>query len=69
MPVFKSALEQLKMDVEKLISEVYLRPAIWDKSRNDHANRNVLDKVLKEISHEMNLEGLKLSFFSFLMCC
>ncbi len=69
MPVFKSALEQLKMDVETLISEVYLRPAIWDKNRNDHANRNVLDKVWKEISHEINLEGLKLSFFSILMCC
>ena len=46
------------MDADKLIADVFKRPAIWDKRRHEHANRNVLDKAWKEISNEMNVEGM-----------
>ncbi|XP_064610707.1 uncharacterized protein LOC135474942 [Liolophura sinensis] len=41
------------MDVESLISAVFRKPAIWDKRRKDHANRNVVNRAWKEIREKL----------------
>lgn len=42
------------MDVDNLISQILLRPALWDKTDKNHHNRFVLDKLWSEVAQEMN---------------
>jgi hypothetical protein len=41
------------MDVNKLISLVHVRTALWDKGDARHHNRYVLDKLWGEVAHEL----------------
>ncbi|KAK4322772.1 hypothetical protein Pmani_006440 [Petrolisthes manimaculis] len=45
-----------KMDVELLISKVFVRPALWDKRNKLHANKNVVDKLWAEICRDFDCE-------------
>ena len=45
------------MDVELLIAKVYERLPVWNKWKKHPANRNVVDRLWVEISHELNCEG------------
>ncbi|XP_054288084.1 uncharacterized protein LOC129003799 [Macrosteles quadrilineatus] len=41
------------MDVDNLISQVFMRPALWDKCDKNHHNRFVLDKLWNEVAEEL----------------
>lgn len=45
------------MDIDNLISAIFVRSPIWDKRNKNHSNRNVVEKCWKEISKEVNAEG------------
>ncbi|RZF41082.1 hypothetical protein LSTR_LSTR002714 [Laodelphax striatellus] len=42
------------MDVHNLIRQVFMRPALWDKTNKYHHNRFVLGKLWNEIAQELN---------------
>ena len=45
------------MNMERLIAAVYHESPLWDKRNKLHANRMVVDKCLKTISQDMEIEG------------
>ena len=47
----------ITMDTDTLISEVFLRPPIWDKRLKAYKNRAVVDNCWREISGEMQVPG------------
>lgn len=40
------------VDIERLVSSVFSRPAIWDISHEAHHNRFILDKLWQEVALE-----------------
>ena len=42
-----------EMDVELLISKVFLRKPLWDQKDRQHHNRFVLDRLWDEVAEEM----------------
>jgi len=42
------------MDVDKLISLVYVRTVLWDQGDSRHHNRYVLDKLWGEVAQELS---------------
>ena len=54
------------MDTDALIAAVFSRTPIWDKQNKQHANRNTIDKLWKDIANEMQHESNKnVGFYSF----
>nr|CAH7751210.1 unnamed protein product [Callosobruchus chinensis] len=47
----------LTMDKEKLITSVFVREAIWDKTSKNHHNSLLLTKLWKEVAVECNTTG------------
>ncbi|XP_034118108.1 transcription factor Adf-1-like [Drosophila albomicans] len=49
------------MDIENLISEVFLRPALWDQKSKNYHNRILVEKNWTEIENmlETSKDGLK----------
>jgi hypothetical protein len=45
------------MDIDTLISKMFLRPAIWDKRLKVYTNRAVVDNYWREISGEIEVPG------------
>ena len=58
----------LIMEVELLISKVFERAPLWDKRDKQHANRNVIDKLWKEVSKELDCEGKNIKYLLFMQC-
>lgn len=56
------------MEVELLISKVFERAPLWDKRDKQHANRNVTDKLWKEVSKELDCEGKNIKYLLFMQC-
>ena len=54
------------MEVELLISKVFERAPLWDKRDKQHANRNVIDKLWKEVSKELDCEGENIKYLLFM---
>nr|XP_012230427.1 PREDICTED: transcription factor Adf-1-like [Linepithema humile] len=42
------------MNVDKLISEIYVRSPLWDRRNSNHHNRFVLDKLWDEVAHQLH---------------
>lgn len=42
------------MDVDILISEIFVRPPLWDQKDKNHHNRFILDKLWKELAVKLN---------------
>lgn len=42
------------MDIDKLISEVFIRSPLWDQKNPNHCNRSVSDKLRYEVAIELN---------------
>lgn len=43
----------LKMDINILISSVFVKNPLWDQSDSQHHNRYVLDKMWDEVADEL----------------
>ena len=46
-----------KMDIELLITEVFLTPSIWDASDKQHSDRNVIVHQWKRIAEKLGVAG------------
>ncbi|XP_044764520.1 uncharacterized protein LOC123321081 [Coccinella septempunctata] len=44
-----------KMDIEALISSIFVKSALWDSRDAQHRNRYVLDKLWDDVANEMKL--------------
>ena len=42
------------MDIDSLISEIFVRPSLWDQKDKNHHNRFVLDKLWDEVAIKLN---------------
>lgn len=51
------------MDIDCLIGEIFLRPALWDQKNKNHHNRFVLDKLWDEVGAKLNTS--RKFFFNF----
>ncbi|XP_039962929.1 uncharacterized protein LOC120776384 [Bactrocera tryoni] len=44
------------MDINLLISEVFARPALWDRKNKNYHNRQLVEHLWKSVAREMNLK-------------
>uniref|UniRef100_A0A034WNG7 Transcription factor Adf-1 n=1 Tax=Bactrocera dorsalis TaxID=27457 RepID=A0A034WNG7_BACDO len=44
------------MDINLLISEVFARPALWDRQNKNYHNRQLVEHLWKSVAREMNLK-------------
>lgn len=47
--------DEVKMDANRLIAEVYKRPALWNQRHISYHNREVTNRVWMEIASILNL--------------
>ena len=50
------------MDVDALIDAVHKRKPIWDRQMKLHSSRDLIDALWKEISDELDCEGMESCF-------
>nr|XP_036220641.1 uncharacterized protein LOC106627975 isoform X2 [Bactrocera oleae] len=44
------------MDINMLISEVFARPALWDRKNKNYHNRMLVEHLWESVASEMNLQ-------------
>lgn len=50
--------DEVKMDANRLIAEVYKRPALWNQRHISYHNREVTNRVWMEIAAIFNLPSM-----------
>ena len=53
-----SSLTMATLDVEKLIADIALRPAIWDKNFNGRQNKSFLEDTWDELAEIHNAPSM-----------
>lgn len=55
-------MSKKKMDANRLITEIYKRPALWDQKHVLHRNREALDRIWQDLSIALQVPGEELFF-------
>lgn len=50
------------MDIDSLISEIFIRLALWDQKNQNHHDRFILDKLWEEVAVKLNTSKKNFSF-------
>lgn len=56
-----------KMNVEQLISGIFVKNPLWDQTDRQHHNRFVLDKLWDSVAEEMNSTSKYLIYYHLIM--
>ncbi|XP_044760300.1 uncharacterized protein LOC123317754 [Coccinella septempunctata] len=46
------------MDVDLLISEIFVRPPLWDQNNKNHHNRFISDKLWGQVAHKLHTKPI-----------
>ena len=56
------------MDVEKLITEVFVRDPLWNQVHLDHHNRHILNSLWTEVANELECKRKYIHLYTTQLC-